>query len=370
MKKHLLLAACLLALAGCSSEYIISTADGQMILDQGGMPCLLVAVIPRDEVVFTDGWFVQGLKGTGSYDYNVTELFVPGRRTFELFTRLPNRGSSPAFRMGLIPITAAGHAAWALGVAKSMLDDVTELAATKVRMGDDASIAHRASFQRNLSHHSAAWKALFDDFLAGQGGEQREFDISTDYVQYVDGRRRYDGVDTFLRSRGIVLSYGEPSDSPDAVTVCGLGNRKNEYFKQELNRLGVEAFEDAVALIKVMRDTGQRTAVVSASENCTAILRVAGLLDLFEVRVTGEEAARWGLPGKPAPDTFLKAAEMLDTPPAQAVVFEDAVSGVQAGHAGNFGLVVGVERLGRGDLLARNGADVVVTDLRTLLPAD
>lgn len=218
--------------------------------------------------------------------------------------------------------------------------------------------------------HSAAWKALFDDFLAGQGGEQREFDISTDYVQYVDGRRRYDGVDTFLRSRGIVLSYGEPSDSPDAVTVCGLGNRKNEYFKQELNRLGVEAFEDAVALIKVMRDTGQRTAVVSASENCTAILRVAGLLDLFEVRVTGEEAARWGLPGKPAPDTFLKAAEMLDTPPAQAVVFEDAVSGVQAGHAGNFGLVVGVERLGRGDLLARNGADVVVTDLRTLLPAD
>lgn len=217
--------------------------------------------------------------------------------------------------------------------------------------------------------HSAAWKALFDDFLAGQGGDQQQFDISTDYVQYVDGRRRYDGVETFLRSRGIVLPYGDPPDSPDAVTVCGLGNRKNEYFKQELNRLGVEAFEDAVMLIKVMRDAGQRTAIVSASENCTAILRTAGLLDLFQVRVTGEEAARWGLPGKPAPDTFLKAAEMLDTPPAQAVVFEDAVSGVQAGHAGGFGLVVGVERLGRGDLLTQHGADVVVTDLRTLLPA-
>ena len=137
----------------------IPTAGGEMILDEGGMPRLLVAVIPRDEIVFTDGWNVQGLKGTGSYDYNVTELFVPVRRTFELFSRRPHRGSSPAFRMGLIPITAAGHAAWALGVSKSMLDDVTELAATKVRMGDEASIAHRASFQRNLSHHSAAWKA-------------------------------------------------------------------------------------------------------------------------------------------------------------------------------------------------------------------
>ncbi len=137
----------------------IPTAGGEMILDDGGMPRLLVGVIPRDEIVFTDGWHVQGLKGTGSYDYNVTELFVPVGRTFELFSRLPHRGSSPAFRMGLIPITAAGHAAWALGVSKSMLDDVTELAATKVRMGDEASIAHRASFQRNLSHHAAAWKA-------------------------------------------------------------------------------------------------------------------------------------------------------------------------------------------------------------------
>ena len=137
----------------------IPTAGGEMVTGADGIPPLLVAVIPHDEVVFTDGWHVQGLKATGSYDYNVTDLFVPGDRTFPLFCRAPERGCSAAFRMGLIPITAAGHASWALGVARSMLDDVTELAATKVRMGDDASLAHRATFQRNLSHHLAMWKA-------------------------------------------------------------------------------------------------------------------------------------------------------------------------------------------------------------------
>ncbi len=145
------------------SQYVaagfIPTVGGEMVAGADGIPPLLVAVIPRDEVVFTDGWHVQGLKGTGSYDYNVTDLFVPGDRTFPLFCRSPERGCSAAFRMGLIPITAAGHASWALGVARSMLDDVTELAATKVRMGDDASLAHRATFQRNLSHHLAMWKA-------------------------------------------------------------------------------------------------------------------------------------------------------------------------------------------------------------------
>ncbi len=137
----------------------IPTVDGQMVVGDDGIPPLLVAVIPRDEIVFTDGWHVQGLRGTGSYDYNVSQLFVPRYRTFELFCRTPQRGGSPAFRMGLMPITAAGHASWALGVAKSMIDDVTELALTKVRMGDDASIAHRTSFQRNLAHHLAMWKA-------------------------------------------------------------------------------------------------------------------------------------------------------------------------------------------------------------------
>ncbi len=145
------------------SQYVaagfIPTVGGEMAADEDGIPPLLVAVIPRDEIVFTDGWHVQGLKGTGSYDYNVADLFVPERRTFELFCRTPRRGGSAAFRMGLIPITAAGHASWALGVAKSMIDDVTELAATKVRMGDDSSIAHRATFQRNLAHHLSLWRA-------------------------------------------------------------------------------------------------------------------------------------------------------------------------------------------------------------------
>jgi indole-3-acetate monooxygenase len=145
------------------AEYVaagfIPTVGGDMVVGDDGIPPLLVAVIPHDEIVFTDGWHVQGLQGTGSYDYNVTDLFVPRHRTFELFCRTPRRGGSPAFRMGLMPITAAGHASWALGVARSMIDDVTELALTKVRMGDDASIAHRSSFQRNLSHHTAMWKA-------------------------------------------------------------------------------------------------------------------------------------------------------------------------------------------------------------------
>ncbi len=137
----------------------IPTADGDMVTGEDGIPLLMVAVIPHGEVTFADGWHVQGLKGTGSYDYNVSDLFVPKSRTFELFCRTPVRGGSPAFRMGLMPITAAGHASWALGVAKSMIDDVTELALTKVRMGDDAAIAHRTSFQRNLAHHQAMWKA-------------------------------------------------------------------------------------------------------------------------------------------------------------------------------------------------------------------
>jgi alkylation response protein AidB-like acyl-CoA dehydrogenase len=145
------------------SQYVaagfIPTVGGEMVTGDDGIPPLLVAVIPREEIVFTDGWHVQGLKGTGSYDYNVTDVYVPRHRTFELFTRDPRRGTSPVLRMGLIPITAAGHASWALGVARSMLDDVTELAATKVRMGDAASIAHRPTFQRNLSHHLALWKA-------------------------------------------------------------------------------------------------------------------------------------------------------------------------------------------------------------------
>ena len=145
------------------SEYVAAgfmpTVQGELVVDDDGIPPLLVAVIPREEIVFTDGWHVQGLKGTGSFDYNVTDVFVPESRTFELFTRTPLRGRSAAFRMGLMAITAAGHASWALGVAKSMIDDVAELAMVKVRMGDDGALANRASFQKGLSHHTAMWKA-------------------------------------------------------------------------------------------------------------------------------------------------------------------------------------------------------------------
>jgi alkylation response protein AidB-like acyl-CoA dehydrogenase len=160
------------------AEYVAAgfmpTVDGELVVGDDGIPPLLVAVIPRNEVVFADGWHVQGLKGTGSYDYNVTDLFVPERRTFELFTTTPRRGGSPAFRMGLMPITAAGHASWALGVAKSMLDDVAELARTKVRMGDDGALANRATFQRGLSHHKAMWQAAHLLVLDAFGVAERQ----------------------------------------------------------------------------------------------------------------------------------------------------------------------------------------------------
>jgi len=224
---------------------------------------------------------------------------------------------------------------------------------------------------RTATVHASAWKQLFDGFLGRWSEEHgepfREFEIATDYVRYVDGRRRYDGVDTFLRSRGIELEWGDPSDPPDKLTVCGLGNAKNRYFAAALEEHGVEVFDDTVALIRAARDRGRRIAVVSASENCRAILERAGVSDLFDAFVTGVEATALSLPGKPAPDTFLKAAEMLGVAPGDAAVFEDAIAGVQAGRAGDFGLVVGVDRGGAREGLAANGADVVSGDLRELI---
>jgi beta-phosphoglucomutase family hydrolase len=221
------------------------------------------------------------------------------------------------------------------------------------------------------SVHAAAWKALFDEFLARRAAEQGEpfqpFVIETDYVQHVDGRRRYDGVAGFLSSRGIELPWGDPTDSPEVTTVCGLGNRKNQHFNAALADQGVEVFDDAVALARHAHEHGVAVAVVSASENCVPVLEAAGLLDLFPVRVTGVVAAELGLPGKPAPDTYLEAARRLSVPADRAVVLEDAISGVQAGRAGGFGLVVGVDRTGGGAALADNGADVVLTDLRALM---
>lgn len=224
---------------------------------------------------------------------------------------------------------------------------------------------------RTAAVHAAAWKVLFDEFLAARASERGEafvpFDVATDYVRHVDGRRRYDGVDTFLRSRGIELPWGSPSDGGDEPTVCGLGNRKDRYFLRALEERGVDVFDDAVALVDAAIAAGVATAVVSASENAEEVLRRVGLLDRFAVRVTGREAAAWSLAGKPAPDTFLKAAELVGVAAVDAVVLEDAISGVAAGRAGAFGLVVGVDRGGAHDALLANGADVVVSDLRDLL---
>ena len=225
---------------------------------------------------------------------------------------------------------------------------------------------------RTATVHAAAWKDLFDDFFDRWGRDHGvrvpPFQIETDYLQYVDGRRRYDGVAAVLASRGIELPYGDPDDPPDALTICGLGNRKNRYFVERLGQMGVEVFDDTVELVRAMRKDGKKIAVVSASENAREILQRAQLVDQFDAFVTGIEAAELGLRGKPAPDTFLKAAELLDTPPAQAVVFEDAIAGVQAGRAGRFGLVVGVDRRGEAEALADNGADIVSSDLRQYLP--
>ncbi len=212
---------------------------------------------------------------------------------------------------------------------------------------------------------------MFDDFLSRRAVTEKTpfqpFDIHTDYKLYVDGKPRYEGVRSFLASRHISLAEGTPRDLPTADTVCGLGNRKDELVKAAIDRGEVEPYPGSVALIRWLRAQGIRTAVVSSSNNCEQVLRAAGIFDLFEVRVDGRVASQLQLPGKPAPDTFLKAAELLGVSPARAVVVEDAIAGVQAGRAGGFGLVVGVDREGSGDVLRAGGADVVVTDLAELL---
>jgi beta-phosphoglucomutase family hydrolase len=219
--------------------------------------------------------------------------------------------------------------------------------------------------------HAAAWKRMFDLFLrrwADDHGEQFvPFDITTDYEQYVDGKPRYDGVQSFIESRGIELPYGEPDGEPGYDTICGLGNHKDVLINEALAAGGIEAYEGSVALVRQLRDKGIKTAVVSSSHNCQAVLRATGIDDLFDARVDGVVADDMVLPGKPAPHTFLKAAEMLGVEPSRAVVVEDALSGVQAGRAGGFGLVIGVDRKNVGDALRANGADVVVKDLDELL---
>jgi beta-phosphoglucomutase family hydrolase len=219
--------------------------------------------------------------------------------------------------------------------------------------------------------HAAAWKEMFDGFLrewAERTGEPfHPFDRPTDYDEYVDGKPRLDGVRSFLESRGIELPMGSPSDPPEAETVHALGTRKNELVLALIREHGVEPYEGSVRLIEAVRDQGFRRAVVSASTNCRDVLAAAGLEDLFEVRIDGVVAERDGLAGKPAPDTFLAAAQALEVEPSEAAVFEDALAGVEAGRAGDFGWVVGVDRTGQAEALRRRGADVVVEDLAELL---
>ncbi len=226
---------------------------------------------------------------------------------------------------------------------------------------------------RTATVHAAAWQRLFDEYLAeiaaGTDATVRRFDPVDDYRTYVDGRRRYDGVEAFLTARGLTLPHGSPDDPPSARTVCGLGNRKDRYFHDALRERGVQAYDDTVEVVTAVRGWGGRLAVVSASENCAAILDAAGLRDAFDALVTGIDAHRLDLAGKPAPDTFLEAARRVDVVPDRCVVFEDAIAGVQAGRRGGFGLVVGVDRRHDPARLEQAGADVVLDDLTLLLDA-
>ncbi len=219
--------------------------------------------------------------------------------------------------------------------------------------------------------HARAWKEMFDDFLRGwaeRTGEPFEpFDRPTDYDEYVDGKPRLDGVRSFLESRGIDLPMGSSADPAEAETVHALGTRKNDLVLELIREQGVEPFEGSVRFVEAARDQGLRRAVVSSSTNCEDVLVAAGIEHLFEERVDGVVAEREGLDGKPAPDTFLAAARRFDAEPGEAAVFEDALAGVEAGRAGDFGWVVGVNRSGQGEALRRHGADVVVEDLAELL---
>ena len=219
--------------------------------------------------------------------------------------------------------------------------------------------------------HDAAWKQMFDGFLRDRAERTGQpfvpFDPVKDYDEYVDGKPREDGTRSFLASRGIELPEGGADDPPDAETVHGLSNRKNQIVLERIHTDGVEAYEGSVRYVRAVRDAGLRRAVVSSSANAHDVLVAAGIEDLFEARIDGIVAEREHLRGKPAPDTFLAGARALGLEPAQAVVFEDALAGVAAGRAGKFGYVVGVDRVGQADELREHGADVVVTDLADLL---
>lgn len=222
--------------------------------------------------------------------------------------------------------------------------------------------------------HKAAWEETFNRFLREHAESHGEpyvpFDPDGDYNVYVDGKSRADGVRSFLASRGITLPDGHHEDQPSADTVNGVGNRKNEVLLARMREQGVQPYAGSVAYLRAAADAGLRRAVVSSSANCREVVDAAGLTDLLEIRVDGLTARAENLPGKPKPDTYLFAAERLGVPPGEAAVFEDAISGVEAGRDGDFGFVIGVDRVGQADALRDGGADVVVDDLQNLLDGD
>ncbi len=222
--------------------------------------------------------------------------------------------------------------------------------------------------------HAAAWKEMFDEFLRDwakrTGAEFVPFDPHAEYDAYVDGKPRLDGTRSFLASRGIDLPEGTLDDPPGTPTVYGLSNRKNDLVLAKLAAGGVQVYEGTVSYIRAVRDKGISTAIVSSSANTVQILDSAGLAGLFDVRVDGVVAKERGLRGKPAPDPFLAAAQELKAPASRAAVFEDALAGVEAGRAGRFALVVGVDRVGQAEELRKHGADIVVQDLAELLDQD
>jgi beta-phosphoglucomutase family hydrolase len=219
--------------------------------------------------------------------------------------------------------------------------------------------------------HNAAWKEMFDAYLRERSRRTGEpfvpFDPVKDYDEYVDGKPRADGTRSFLASRGIELPEGSDGDPPGAETIHGLGNRKNKNVVRRIREDGVEAYDGSIRYVRAARDAGLRRAVVSSSANCRDVLIAAGIEDLFEARIDGVVAGREHLRGKPAPDTFLAAARVLGLGPQAAAVFEDALAGVEAGRAGRFRYVVGVDRTGQADALRKHGADTVVADLAELL---
>lgn len=219
--------------------------------------------------------------------------------------------------------------------------------------------------------HAAAWREMFDDFLRARAQATGEpfvpFDPVADYDEYVDGRPRLDGTRTFLASRGIHLPAGGPDDPPDAQTVHALSERKNRLVLHKIEHDGVEVYPGSVRFLRAVRAVGMPVAVVSSSANCAEVLASTGLDKYVDVRIDGIVADHDHLAGKPAPDTYLAGARALGLPPSAGAVFEDAIAGVEAGRAGGFGLVVGVDRVGQADELRRNGADTVVTDLAELL---